>query len=334
MHPTPRSSRSSRSSRPSRSTRLTPVGFHFPRVHGRTPSGKIEKHLQRDIDVRSEIHAPYDAIVLSSGGARGIAQFGALDVVYTQYPEVVENTRYFIGSSAGAVLATLLAMGVTPRDAFVGYVVPFKYRRSIRLDMLGTLFGIETSGSLDSFLAGVVDRDITFRDVYEEYGTVLSILGTNINKATSVIFDAVRTPDMPVFDALRISCSVPLLFPAVRVDGEYFVDGAVSDPFPVGVAMDVYGCRHILGLRFDHFAASLSADGNWKLDDYIGAVIDTMIHSSSMNVPARRGVVADVVTVVTPDDISGIDFSLSTKKKYELFDAGAESMISYIKKHS
>jgi predicted acylesterase/phospholipase RssA len=310
------------------------MSFHLPRIHGRTPSGKIDKHPQRDIDVRVGIHEPYDAIVLSSGGARGIAQFGALNLLYTQYPEAVENARYFIGSSAGAVLATLLAMGITPHDAFVGYVVPFKYRRSIRLDMLGTLFGIETSGSLDSFLAGVVDRDVTFRDVYEEHGTVLSIIGTNISKATSVIFDAVRTPDMSVFEALRISCSVPILFPAVRVDGEYFVDGAVSDPFPVGVAMDVYGCRHILGLRFDHFAASLSAEGGWKLDDYIGAVIDTMIHSSSMNVPARRGVITDVVTIVTPDDISGIDFSLSTRKKYELFDAGAESMLSYLKKNN
>lgn len=328
MHPSPRSSR------PSRQSRLTPVSFHLPRIRDRTPSGKNDKHLQRDIDVRMGIHAPYDAIVLSSGGARGIAQFGALDLLYTKYPEAVENARYFIGSSAGAVLATLLAMGITPHDAFIGHVVPFKYRRSIRLDMLGTLFGIETSGSLDSFLAGVVDRDITFRDVYEEHGSVLSIIGTNISKATSVIFDAVRTPDMPVFDALRISCSVPILFPTVRIDGEYFVDGAVSDPFPVGVAMDVYGCRHILGLRFDHFAASLSTEGNWKLDDYIGAVIDTMIHSSSMSVPARRGVVADIVTIVTPDDIGGVDFSLSTRKKYELFDAGAESMLSYLKKNT
>lgn len=309
--------------------------FQFPSIRG-TTSRHAEKHIPKErvqVPVQRH-HAPYDAIVLSSGGARGIAHFGALDVLYQQYPELVQNARYFIGSSAGAVVATLLSMGITPRDAFEGYVIPFRYKRDLRLNMLSTLFGIEASGSLEKFLAAVIEPSVTFKDMYDEYGTVLSIVGTNLNTSTSVIFDAIRTPEMPVYEALRISCSVPILFPAVRVHGDYFVDGAVSDPFPVGVAIDTYGCRNILGLRFDVFAASLDSEKPWKLDTYIGAVVDTMIHSSSMRVPARRGVVTDIVTVTTPDDISGIDFSLSNQRKYELFDSGAESMISYIKKHT
>jgi predicted acylesterase/phospholipase RssA len=320
-----------------RSTRSSPpvVAFQFPRVRGNT-AHNVERHIPKDgsKSTSQRRHEPYDAIVLSSGGARGIAHFGALDVLYQQHPDLIQNARYFIGSSAGAVVATLLAMGITPRDAFEGHVIPFRYKRDLRLNMLSTLFGIEASGSLEKFLSAVVDPEVTFKDIYDEYGTVLSILGTNLNTSTSVIFDAIRTPEMTVYDALRISCSVPLLFPAVRVHGDFLVDGAVSDPFPVGVAIDTYGCRNILGLRFDVFAATLDSKKPWKLDTYIGAVIDTMIHSNSIRVPARRGVVTDIVTVTTPDDISGIDFGISNERKYELFDSGAESMISYIKKHT
>ena len=309
---------------------------HVTRAHGKLDGPRFHAvprafHMPRS-------HTPYDAIVFSSGGARGIAHLGALNFMFTTCPHLIQDARYFIGSSAGAVVATLLAMGLhrgmTPRDMFEGHIIPFRYKRDLRLNMLSTLFGIEMSGSLETFLKGLVDPDVTFKDVYNECGTVLSILGTNLNTSTSVIFDPIRTPDMSIYDALRISCSVPLLFPAVRVNGDLFVDGAVGNAFPVDVAMETYGCRNILGLRFDVFAASLNGDKSWKLDQYIGAVIDTMIHSSSMHVPARRGVVTDIVTLTTPDEISAIDFGLSKDEKWQLFDAGNESMRVYIKKHN
>ncbi len=311
------------------------TAFHLSRLHGNTSHRKKQRTPKPTAGTSAaRDQRSYDAIVLSSGGARGISHLGALDVLYTQYKSLVEDTRYFIGSSAGAVVATLLAMGITPRDAFDGHIIPFRYKRDLRFNMLSTLFGVEMSGSLETFLQGVVEPAVTFRDVYNTHGTVLSILGTNLNSSTSVLFDPIRTPEMSVYEALRISCSVPLLFPAVRMHGNLFVDGAVSNAFPVNVAMETYGCRNILGLRFDTYAASLGEDKSWKLDEYIGAVLDTMIHSSSMHVPARRGVVVDIVTVTTPEEISGIDFGLANDKKYELFDSGAESMISYIKKNT
>jgi NTE family protein len=318
-----------------------PVAFHFPMGKKSSKSKHTDKERSlketakesmRDILSVSKTQT-YDAIVLSSGGVRGISHLGALDVLWTQYPEVVRNTRYFVGSSAGAVVATLLAIGITPRDALDGYVIPFRYKKDIRLHMLSTLFGIEAGNSLESFLETIIDRQTTFKDILDLHGTVLSILGTNLNASTTHIFDAIRTPNTPVFDALRVSCSVPLIFPAVRINGEYFVDGAIANPFPVNVAMDTYGCQHILGLRFDTFSATLDKNTPWKLDTYLGAVIDTMIHAASMHIPARRGVVTDIVTVTTPNDISGIHFDIPPEKKYELFDSGAESMISYIKKH-
>jgi predicted acylesterase/phospholipase RssA len=274
----------------------------------------------------------YDAMVFSSGGSRGIGHLGAIDMLHRQSPTVLESCRYFIGSSAGAVIATILAMGIHPKDGMDGFIVPFRYRKDIRLHLMSSLFGIEGGKSLEDFLETVVARDITFKYILDTYGTVLSIIGSNLSTSTMEIFDPIRTPDMSVFDALRISCAVPLLFTAVRKDGCYYVDGAVTNPFPVDVAMDVYGCRHILGLRFDTIQTANPQGDVWTLDIFLGAVVDTLIHSNTMNIGGRRGVTTDICTIKLPNDVSGINFDIGPEQKYEIFDAGAESMLTFLKK--
>jgi predicted acylesterase/phospholipase RssA len=297
-------------------------------------SSERKERLERDT---LENGGAYDAMVFASGGSRGIAHLGAIDMLERQAPGSVGKCRYFIGTSAGAVVATLLAMGISAKDAMDAYIIPFKYRKDIRLHLMSTLFGIEGGKSLETFLETVVPKDITFKNVLDTHGTVLSIIGSNLNTSSMEIFDAIRTPDMPVYDALRISCAVPLLFTAVRMNGQYYVDGAVTNPFPVIVASDIYGCRRILGLRFDTYATNLNSNSQntpWTLDYFLGAVVDTLVHSSTMQVPARRGVVSDVCTVRTPDDVSGISFDITPEKKYEIFDAGGESMLTFLKKRS
>ena len=315
--------------------RLQIRAFHFPHVRGQpidTAVSAKQRWPKRSAPVSMPNCPRYDAIVLSSGGVRGIAHLGALDVLHTHVPASFDSVRYFVGASAGAVVAAMLALGYAPRDAMDAFIVPFTYKKDLRLHMLSTMFGVEHGNSLESFLETIVPKSVTFKQIHDERDIVLSVLGTNLNTSQSIIFDVVRTPNMSVFDALRISCSVPLLFTAYKLNGEYVVDGAISNPFPISVAMDVYGCTNILGLRFDSFSASIDASAEWKLDTYLGAVIDTMIHSQTMVVPTRRGVTTDVVTITTPRDISGIDFDLGADKKYDIFQAGAETMLAFLKK--
>jgi predicted acylesterase/phospholipase RssA len=278
----------------------------------------------------------YDAMVFSSGGSRGIAHLGAIDMLERQTPGTVGKCRYFIGSSAGAVVATMLAMGITAKDGMDAFIVPFRYKKDIRLHLMSTLFGIEGGKSLEDFLETVVPKDVTFKDILDEHGTVLSVIGSNLNTSSAEIFDAIRTPTMSVFSALRISCAVPLLFTAVRMNNQYYVDGAITNPFPLSVASEIYGCRRILGLRFDTYATALDTTAHhaqpWTLDYFLGAVVDTLIHSSTLHVPARRGVITDVCTIQTPNDVTGISFDISPEKKFEIYDAGGESMLTFLKK--
>lgn len=64
----------------------------------------------------------------------------------------------------------------------------------------------------------------------------LTIIGANLSIQTPELFNAERTPDVPIHEALRVSMSIPLFFKAVRNRrGELLVDGSVVWNYPISL---------------------------------------------------------------------------------------------------
>lgn len=269
----------------------------------------------------------YDALVFSSGGMRGIAQLGALECLRRRAPEKIERTRYYIGTSAGAVVAAFAATNIPPRTALDACIVPFQYKRDLRLHLLGNMFGIEASKSLESFIETVVPKRLTFRQVLNTHGNVLSIIGTDVTDRRAVIYDPIRTPDMLIRDALRISCGIPLIFPAVEdpETGHLLVDGALTNAFPVDIARDVYGCDDILGIDFDMDRTN-QKDEKVKLYAFIGSLLDTMVASNTY--VHKKGI--DICTLTTPAKISGFSFDIGPDDKIQIYDSGVRGMQTFL----
>jgi NTE family protein len=49
--------------------------------------------------------------------------------------------------------------------------------------------------------------------------------------------EKVTLSDGNVFDAIRASVAIPIIFPPWEVDGRLLIDGAASDPLPIDVAI-------------------------------------------------------------------------------------------------
>lgn len=267
----------------------------------------------------------YDGMVFSSGGMRGIAHFGALHHLVRTTKQKTPLARVFVGSSAGSIVAATMAMHLDPKDVLDACIIPFQYERHVRLNTLTTTFGLDSGTCLQRFLDQCVDPTITFRDVYIRYGTTLGIVGTNLTQRRMELYDHVRTPEMPVTKALRISCSVPLIVAAVTDDatGDILVDGGLSNSFPLDVAVDVYGCRAVLGITFDQDRKPIAT-----IEQYVSAIVETCIQSNSYR--EREG--CDVLTI--PVDDSGLDFELGPKEKRRLFQHGIECMHRWLKKRA
>lgn len=78
-------------------------------------------------------------------------------------------------------------------------------------------------------------QDPTLGDVQATTGITITLTATSLARRGPVYLSSDTHPDLPVMEALRSSCAIPLLFAPVRgPGGDLLVDGCISDCTPVG----------------------------------------------------------------------------------------------------
>lgn len=272
--------------------------------------------------MKTQLQGDFDAVVLSGGGVKGIAMLGSL--AYLHDTDALKNVKYYVGTSAGALLATVMALGMQPKDIFKRHVLTFKYTPDIDITRLERNFGLDSGKSLQKWIDGIVPKDMTFETMYEKTGKTLVICATNLNMHSAEYFSKDSTPDLLLRDALRMSCSVPLYFSAIRYNKSLYVDGGVSCNFPVQHAKDL-GAKRILGIRFA--TPPKEGDHAWNLESFMGALLE-----SNINTKYQPG-----SSVVLRLDTKGIalslNFKLSAREKHALYDSGYTQTQVFFKKH-
>ena len=192
-------------------------------------------------------------MVFSGGGMKSIAFVGALSVLQESVdfrsPLRSQNGVYsFCGTSAGALIAALCYIRADFQSTSTMQMIEELVGLCTVFDQV-PFFGQTKSMSLhtgQSILAlfrrvvhqltsGEVD-DPTFLElkhfVQRDGPDELVVCATNVNTSEATYFSAELTPDVKVTRALLASMCLPLLFDPIKIDGESFVDGGLSDNCP------------------------------------------------------------------------------------------------------
>lgn len=223
----------------------------------------------------------HSALVLSGGGARAAYQVGVLKAIADIMPESTRNPFGIIsGTSAGAINAAALAAYA---DNFRNAVYniehvwkafrPYQVYRSdpvgvfstaVRwlLSMLVTSKNRPVSMLNNSPLAKLLERMIKFDQIQAAidagYLRAVSVTASGYSSGHSVAFFQ-GTPDISAWkrfqriglrthlglDHLLASSAIPAVFPAVRINREYFGDGAVRQMAPLSPALHL-GAKKVL----------------------------------------------------------------------------------------
>ena len=258
---------------------------------------------------------------------RGVAMLGAL--VELQRAGWFVGVERFAGTSVGAVLAALLAIRMDDlENIFKRHVVGYTYNARIDLGSLDRSFGLDTGEGLQQWIDVILREPLTFQDVKTQYGSTLLVCATNLNTKRAVVFGPETHPDMDVGTALRMSCSVPLYFAAKTWRGELYVDGALSDNFPVEAAAG-NGCR-VLGVRCK--TCPKEADAAWTLDSFLGALVEVATTRETPN-----GVDAVVLELEVGSGTQPLNFKMGSKELMVLYESGRTQgkgfVTSYTKKY-
>lgn len=174
---------------------------------------------------------PYKlGVAFSGGGARGFAHAGALMAIEEAglKPDIVA------GVSAGAVIAVFYAAGLRPLQ-----MAQLFSRRGIR-DFLEINFGNGGLFKIDRFqrfiTAAVGRRRLEDLDMPVYLGV------TDLDNGKAVYFDSGEIGPRVV-----ASCSIPIVFRPVNIDGVNYVDGGVLRNHPAWIIRDK--CETLIGIN-------------------------------------------------------------------------------------
>jgi NTE family protein len=184
----------------------------------------------------------YDTICLSGGGIKGFSFIGALDYLQNKSYIDIAKINNWVGTSAGSILGYLFVLGYSTNE--IGdFILDFNFKTlqsEISIDSLleshGLNKGIKLMLILSSFLKEKHDlEDINFIDLFKLTNKKLTIIGTNFSKGLEAVFNYETHPTMSVITAIRISCSIPVVFEPVLFNGDYYVDGGLINNLEIKI---------------------------------------------------------------------------------------------------
>ncbi|WP_437342816.1 patatin-like phospholipase family protein [Polynucleobacter tropicus] len=230
---------------------------------------------------------PVVGLVLGAGAARGFAHVGVIKVLEAQgvRPDIV------VGSSAGSVIAALLASGATGNDL---------NRLALNLDEATIAdWGLPFAGRFGGLIKGdalqnMINREVQNKSI-EQMRIPLGIVATELQSGKGVLFRTGNTGQ-----AVRASCSIPGVFQPTVIGGKEYVDGGLVAPVPVSYAKQM-GATLVIAVNISSEPVHQDASGT------LGVLQQTIsIMQRSINQFELKS--ADIVITPHLKQMSGSDF--------------------------
>ncbi|MCL2596514.1 MAG: patatin-like phospholipase family protein [Paludibacter sp.] len=283
-------------------------------------------------------------LVLSGGGAKGIVHIGVIKALEENNIPI----DYVVGTSMGAIVASLYAIGMTPdemvtllkSDAFHRWSKGIlnekeKYfyfntdKRPSFLDIpfhfdIKSLDSINIQAEIPSYLVSSKQMNLAFLELFSQASTVAQgnfdklfvpfrCLASDVYTKKSVVLSGGN-----LGDAVRTSMSIPLVYKPIEVDSQLLFDGGLYNNFPVDVMEKDFSPDYIIGS--DVYKALEKP----KLNDVVSQMTNMLMSIKRYNLKDKDGIIFRFDT----RKYNMLDFS----KVDELVKMGYDSTMFYIDK--
>lgn len=278
---------------------------------------------------RKKIHG----LAFEGGGVKGSAYVGAIYALRHIYD--CSELKYFSGASAGAITATLMACDYTTEE--INDIVLNLDWKSFKDDDIGFvrdlwrlthIFGFAKGDVFEMWIKSAIknkldNEEATFMDLYNKTGNMLFVVGSDILNKKIVYFSKFTTPDTPIYIAVRMSMSIPIVFRPVKYNNSLWVDGGMLDNLPTTPLLEHIHQSDILALQLvgdDDKIYKLDEVTNIKI--YAGCLLSAMM-SLQKKVPAEYRIDIDT------ESISATNFDITEDQVETLINNGMNAVICY-----
>lgn len=303
-------------------------GFELPLLPEKR-AASIFTLLQEELAARLERSPAPLALVMKGGGVKGLAYVGALEILEQKY-----EFNWFVGTSAGAITAILLAAGFTPKD--LKEILRTKeftdFFDAKWAEIPGNLLfrkGIHTGEAftnwLDELLANKLQKKsrVTLADLTHRVTVYASQRGRS-----ALVFDsgekendnATKNSPSAAYVA-RCSMSIPLVFTPQQHQGIFAYDGGLQHNYPI---------RKLLEAHPDlDFVSLYLGSPVYEPPRKTGPLADLPSIWSEAEEPELVDKYRKQTIVIDPRPVETLDFGLSDSEKDFLLSCGRVAALNH-----
>lgn len=244
-------------------------------------------------------------LVLSGGGAKGIAHIGVIQALEDNDIPI----DYITGTSMGAIVGSLYAAGLTPAEMIeliaspgftgwsTGQIDPDYLYFFLSQQQTPSLIKINLGKDstriksvLPMSLINPIPMNMAFLDIYSRYtaqcGGDFDRLFVPFRCVTSDVYakHKVVLGKGSLADAVRMSMSFPMIFEPIEIDGVPMYDGGIYDNYPVDVMVDEFNPPLLIGVNVG------SKDAPPSSRNPMSQLEEMIMQSNDYPFPTDRGV--------------------------------------------
>jgi hypothetical protein len=250
-------------------------------------------------------------------------------VAHLRKAGVLDRVTNVVATSSGSIVGLLFALG--KMEAGLRVILGHDYEADVDLTNLAGAqgFGLDSGKTIQRLLDKILDPpSLTLQQLRRQTGVNLCACTTNVTRRTTQLLTADSHPDLPVAAAVRASCSVPLVFAAQKIEGDWHCDGGVAANFPLAQARALFPrSAGFVGICYEPEKA-----GTERRDSFAGFVaglFETFSSSSSSSAPRAS---RDALIVRLAPGCGAMDLKMKSVERYRTFLRGARQCKQVLKK--
>jgi len=245
-------------------------------------------------------------LVLGPASMGIFSLIGALKARETSLADVNEIS----GSSAGAILALFLAVGMSMDEIIdVSLSLNIPNFVKIRIGSFFNKFGFVDMAPIRRKLVDICGSDPTFN----ELDMKIYVSAYCLNTAETVYFSKDTHPDMKVIDAVCMSMAVPFIFACGNYEDNIYVDGGMKEEYPLTPFLD----------KKPHEVTCIKIKMDRIFQETIDnpkQFVDVLVRSALSNREVYKSPIKIVEINVGDTDV--FDFNMKYEEKVRLYNTG------------
>ena len=186
------------------------------------PENAQVRALNRVAVMSKNAEQPVIALVLGSGGARGYAHIGVIEVL----EQHGIRPDFIVGTSAGSIVGSVYASGKTAAELReIALQLKANDIRDVDLSLKGFFNGQKVEDYINQQVRGMPLQQLKIP---------MYVVATELKNGKQTVFNYGNTGQ-----AVRASVSIPSMFKPTKIGDNEYVDGGLVSPVPVQVARDL-----------------------------------------------------------------------------------------------